>query len=472
MLVGVTSPQPSRPAPAAALFAHRDYRHLFGAQLVALFGNGLTTVALGLLAYQLAGPRAGAVLGTALTIKMVAYVLIAPLAGAWADRVPRRLGLVGLDLVRGSIVLALPFVSQVWQVYVLIAVLQSASAAFTPTFQAVLPDILPDERDYTRALSYSQLASSMETLLSPLLAAVLVGVVSFHWLFTGTAAGFLLSASLVVSSRIPDATRRIADTAVLDRTLAGVRIFTATPRLRGLMGLNFVVAAVGSIVMVNTVNLVQQTLGRSESDVAWLLAANGLGVITVALSVPRLLEHVGERTLMLLGAVVLLAAIVGALVVSTATSDDWRYPILFPIWAAIGTGTGLVLTPTGRVLRRSSSDEDRPALFAAQFSLSHACWLLIYPATGWLATTHGFTTTWTVLAVVATLGATVALACWPRRDNEPLVHIHEPGTDPNHLADARALPDGGLVHAHRIVIDADHRYWPRLDTLTGAATKS
>ena len=62
------------------LFAIRDYRHLFSAQIIALFGTGLTTVALGLLAYELAGPSAGLVLGTALTIKMVMYVVIAPLA--------------------------------------------------------------------------------------------------------------------------------------------------------------------------------------------------------------------------------------------------------------------------------------------------------------------------------------------------------------------------------------------------------
>jgi hypothetical protein len=48
-----------------SLFSYRDYRHLFAAQVVALFGTGLTTVALGLLAYQLAGADAAAVLGTA-----------------------------------------------------------------------------------------------------------------------------------------------------------------------------------------------------------------------------------------------------------------------------------------------------------------------------------------------------------------------------------------------------------------------
>jgi hypothetical protein len=48
-------------------------------------------------------------------------------------------------LVRSATVRLLPFVDQVWQIYVLIFALQSASASFTPAFQATIPDILPDE---------------------------------------------------------------------------------------------------------------------------------------------------------------------------------------------------------------------------------------------------------------------------------------------------------------------------------------
>ncbi|MDP3318587.1 MAG: MFS transporter, partial [Bosea sp. (in: a-proteobacteria)] len=132
-----------------AILGNRTYRHLFLAQVIALIGTGLATVALGLLAYDLAGANAGIVLGTALAIKMIAYVGVAPIASAFAERLPRRAMLVGLDLVRAAVALLLPFVSEIWQVYVLIFVLQSASAAFTPTFQATIPDILPDEKDYT-----------------------------------------------------------------------------------------------------------------------------------------------------------------------------------------------------------------------------------------------------------------------------------------------------------------------------------
>src|SRR3954467_11533642 len=185
------------------VLANRTYRHLFAAQVIALAGTGLLTVALGLLAYQLAGTQAGAVLGTALAIKMVAYVGVAPVAGAFANQLPRRAFLVFMDLVRAVIALLLPFVDRVWQVYVLIFLLQSASAAFTPTFQATIPDVLPEEKDYTRALSLSRLAYDMESLLSPTLAAALLTLVTFNWLFFGTVVGFFCSAALVVSVTIP-----------------------------------------------------------------------------------------------------------------------------------------------------------------------------------------------------------------------------------------------------------------------------
>src|SRR5215212_11945668 len=162
-----------------AVLANRTYRHLFAAQVIALIGTGMMTVALGLLAFKIAGDKAGAVLGTALAIKMIAYVGVAPIVGGFADRLPRRAFLVAMDLARAGIALLLPLVTEVWQVYVLIFLLQSASAAFTPTFQATIPDMLPDEKDYTRALSLSRLAYDLESLLSPMLAAALLTVISF-----------------------------------------------------------------------------------------------------------------------------------------------------------------------------------------------------------------------------------------------------------------------------------------------------
>ncbi|MGW4379247.1 MFS transporter [Kitasatospora sp. NPDC004531] len=397
------------------LFAIRDYRHLFAAQVIALFGTGLTTVALGLLAYDLAGPRAGTVLGTALTIKMVMYVVIAPLAAAYIDRLPRRALLVALDVVRGAVVLLLPLVGEVWHVYVLIGLLQAGSAAFTPTFQAVIPDIVTDDAAYTRALSASQVASTMESLLSPVLAGVALTFMSFDRLFLGTSAGFLLSALLVLSTRVPNA-RPSTHAKAWDKAAAGIRTFLTTPRLRGIMALNLTVAAAGSIVVVNTVNYVRDGLGGSQSDVAWMLAASGTGTLLAALALPRILDRVAARAVMVTGAAVLVAATTAAATLVAAGLAGWAGTAV--IWTATGVGMALIITPTGKVLRASVERRAIPEVFAAQFSLSHLAWLVTYPIAGWLGTSAGFSLTWSVLAALAATGAAGALVLWPRRDGQ------------------------------------------------------
>ncbi|MBC9712361.1 MFS transporter [Streptomyces sp. TRM66268-LWL] len=413
------------------LFALRDYRLLFGAQVIALFGTGLTTVALGLLAYELAGPGAGMVLGTALTIKMVMYVVIAPLTAAYIDRLPRRTFLVLLDVIRGAVVLALPLVSEVWHIYVLIGLLQAASAAFTPTFQAVIPDIVTDESAYTRALSASQVASTMESLLSPVLAAVALAFMSFDLLFLGTSAGFLLSALLVLSARVPNA-RPSAHTRAWDKAAAGIRTFLTTPRLRGIMALNLVVAAAGSIVVVSTVNYVRDELGGSQSGVAWMLAASGTGTLVTALVLPRVLDRIAARAVMLTGAAVLVGGTAAAVALASAGVGSWAGTAV--TWAAIGSGMALIITPTGKVLRASVARNALPEAFAAQFSLSHLAWLITYPVAGGLGTRYGFPLAWSVLAVLAAAGAVGALLLWPRHDGRaPAGHAtavhHTPGTE-------------------------------------------
>ncbi|WP_228923786.1 MFS transporter [Streptomyces sp. DH7] len=395
------------------LFAHRDYRRLFSAQIIALFGTGLATVALGLLAYDLAGPSAGAVLGTALTIKMVMYVVIAPIAAAYVDRLPRRTLLTLLDAVRAVVVLALPFVTEVWHIYLLVGLLQAASAAFTPTFQAVIPDIVTEESAYVRALSASQVASTMESLLSPVLAAVALAFLSFDRLFLSTSAGFLLSALLVLSTRIPEA-RPSTHTRVWDRATAGIRTFLRTPRLRGIMALNLAVAAAGSIVVVNTVNYVRDELGGSQSAVAWMLAASGGGTLLAALALPRVLDRVAARTVMVTGAGVLVGSTAAAVTLVAAGLTTWAGTAI--VWALIGIGMALVITPTGKVLRSSVEPNAIPGAFAAQFSLSHLAWLITYPIAGWLGTNAGIAAAWSALAALAGAGAIGALLLWPRHD--------------------------------------------------------
>jgi len=432
------------------ILADRTYRHLFLAQVVALLGTGLATVALGLLAYDLAGDGAAMVLGTVFTIKMVAYVGIAPIAGAVADKVNRRALLVGLDVVRAGAALCLPFVTEVWQVYVLIFVLQSASAAFTPTFQATIPDVLPEEARYTRALSLSRLAYDLENIASPTLAALLLAVMSHNSLFLGTVMGFAASAVLVVSVMLPSP-KPSEPCGIYDRTTRGIRIYLATPRLRGLLALNVAAASAGAMVLVNSVVLVRSTLGLSESALAWTMFAFGAGSMLAALALPRLLNRVPDRPVMLGGALLMVLTLLALAGEVAALGLDWSY--LLGAWVLVGLGYSAVLTPSGRLLRRSAHAEDRPALFAAQFALSHACWLVTYPLSGWLMTQFGPVAALGLLAALAGAGTLTALRLWPSGAPEILEHTHENlPLDHPHLAGARQ-------HAHPFVVDDEHPRW-------------
>jgi predicted MFS family arabinose efflux permease len=420
---------------------HAPYRHLFMAQVSALLGTGMATVALGLLAHDLAGASAGEILGAALSIKMVAYIGVAPFASALAARLPRKILLVSLDIVRAGVAVSLPFVGEAWQIYALMTVLYVASAAFTPAFQAMIPDLLPDEAEYTKALSLSRLAADLESVASPVLAALLLAVMSYNNLFAGTAVGFVVSALFVVSAVLP-ALSTAQPRPFLQRLTGGIRLFALTPRLRGLLAISLATAAGGAMVFVNTVVLVQSRFALSEQATAWALAAFGGGSMTAAVILPRLLDRLSDRS---------------------AMAGPWiavSYPALLALWVAMGFGYSLTITPAGRALRRSSNAADRPSLFAAQFALSHGCWLIAYPVAGLVSAAVDPGAAFLVLAGLCASGTILSLLIWPAHDPDSLPHSHD-DLDPDdpHLLEGHAL-DGEAGHAHPYVIDERHSRWP------------
>ena len=396
-----------------SVLRNSTYARLFSAQVVALLGTGLLTVALGLLAFTIAGQNVGVVLGTALTIKIVAYVAVSPVMAAMATRWRRKTVLVSADAVRAAVALSLPWVSEAWQIYVLIFVLQAASASFTPVFQAVIPDVLPDEAQYTRALSLSRLAYDTESLLSPVVAAALLTVMSYNNLFLGTALGFLASGVLVIVTGIPDAARPGA-ALFRERLSQGVRVMLRTTELRSLLAMNLVVAASTAMVIVNTVVVVRGVLNRPESDVALLLAAFGAGSMLVALVVPSVLDKIADRPVMLTGSATIPPALAASAAVIALPAGSGQWSLLVTVWAVLGASTSLILTPSARLLRRSSGQESRPAVFAAQFSLSHACFMLTYPIAGVLGAILGLPQTALILSALGVLGTVGAFALWKR----------------------------------------------------------
>jgi hypothetical protein len=129
------------------------------------------------------------------------------------------------------------------------------------------------------------------------------------------------------------------------------------------------------------------------------------------------------------------------------------------VWFLLGLGYSMSQTPSGRLLRRSAHPEDRPALFAAQFALSHACWLITYPLAGWAGAAFGLQATSVVLALVAGAAVTAAAWVWPADDPEVVEHSHE-GLPASHPHWNEGVADVRKRHAHAYVIDDLHAVWP------------
>jgi MFS family permease len=391
------------------------YRRLFVAQVVALLGTGLLTVALGLLAFDLAGKDAGAVMGTALTIKMLAYVGFAPVINALVARLPKKPVLIGADLIRAAMALCLPFITEAWQIYVVIFLLQSASATFTPAFQSLIPAVLKDEKDYTRALSLSRLAYDLESLASPAIAALLLGMLSYNKLFLGTVGGFLFSALMVIITTLPPTgTQAGGPSSLWHRTTLGARIFWRNRRLRSLLALNLVVSAPTALVLVNSVVVVREVLHRPDTDLALALACFGIGSMLVALGASRLLERLGDRAVMLTGATLIPAALAGATALLFLPAGDSTWWWLLGLWFLLGAGNSTILTPSSRLLREASTEETRPYVFTAQFSLSHACYIISYPLAGLAGAAAGLGPASLALTFLAMIGTAGAFLSWPR----------------------------------------------------------
>jgi MFS family permease len=393
------------PLPWTGVADKASYYRLFVAYILALMATGVATVGLALFAFDIEGDDSGAILGTALSLKMLAYIVAAPFVGVLVRHVPRQPLLIGLDLLRAGSLLLLPFVTQTWQVLALVFVFSLASGVFTLVYQTVVPYLLANQKDYTQSLARSRIAAELESSISPLLAAGLLLVVSSTGVFVTAAVAFLLSAWLVARMQMPRIATRRAERLV-SAAMRGPRLFLGIPDLRGLIALDIAVAAASAMVMVNTVVIVQGVLDLDRQASAYAFAIFGLGSILGAIAMTPVLRAVPERAVMLGGAALLSAALLAGTIVSTLHA----YAAL---WFLIGLGCALALTPASYLIRRIAPPQDLQYLFAAQLSLTSACLLVAYSAAGWLGATAGLPATFLILGLVAAAASAMAAVLWP-----------------------------------------------------------
>jgi MFS family permease len=448
------------------------FRNLFIAQVIALVGTGLSTVGLSLLAYDLAGDNAGRVLGIALAYKMIAYVFFAPLAGAIVHRFDRKPFLISLDIIRALLVLLIPFVTQLWHIYALIFLLNLFSAGFKPVFQAVIPDILENEEQYGKALSYSRLAYDLESLLSPTFAAIALFFFTYSGLFVCNSIAFICSVAIIVVTMIPTLKPTQRTGTLIDEISFGIKAYFKTPRLRALLILYFAVACSSAMLIVNTIIYVKEYLGGNDSDLAIFFAFSGFGSMLSALYYPKLSKYIQDKLIVQSGTLLMS---IGLVLMSTMPS----YSYALPCWFLVGIGWSLVQTPSGKIVNMSALPLDRISYFSAQFALSHLCWLITYPITGFLVLYYGFSFSALFLSCVVLTCFIFSILFWPDEQDRNLTHSHElrihthehNHKDQHHLhlhndnqeqeTHDHEHEHEEVSHKHKFVIDLHHQEWPK-----------
>ena len=91
----------------------------------------------------------------------------------------------------------------------------------------------------------------------------------------------------------------------------------------------------------------------------------------------------------------------------------------------LGIGYSVSQTPTGRLIRKSANAQNRTALFAAQFALSHACWLITYPMVGFFSSHMGTVYAFIPMAILSLISLLFAMVVWKKEAELQVVHSHD-----------------------------------------------
>lgn len=428
----MSSPQ-SEAVTVTALWRNRDFRLLFGAQVISLLGSGVTTVGLALFAYQLTGgASATAVIGNALTLRILAFLLFSQPAGVIADRFNRKRILIAADILRFFLLALFPFITTVWQIYALIFAINAVTAFFTPTYEASIPEVVGDEQ-YVKALSLSRVAVDVEAVAAPAVAGVLVALLGVRWVFWFDAFTYLVSALMVAVATVPYVAKALTPLSLrtfLSEITTGTRILLRETSLRQALSLSFAEATAGAAAIVVTVAYVRDVLGRGETTFAVVMAGLGLGSSLAAIILGRATgryergardravlhgrRHEWASRALLVGGVVL-----GLLLLPGALKPP--LVIFALLWFLNGAGQALIAIPSSTLLAEHTAEEERGRAYAAHFALTHACWLVTYPAVGHAASRWGAPTTFTAAGVVCLV--VVAFAYILGRGSEG-AHLH------------------------------------------------
>jgi MFS family permease len=295
------SDAPRRSVAALAPFRHSAYARLWTGGFISNIGTWMESVALGVYVTDVTGQAAWT--GTVAAASFVPIAVLGPLGGALADRLPRKTLMVVMASLQTALAALLTFLFVVGDpspvVVTLIALGNGVCAALLfPSYQAILPDLVPTE-DLPGAIALSSAQYNLGRVIGPALAGVVIYFGGYAWAEAINALSFVAVIVVVLTLTLPPPAAGARDTKLWRSIVEGFHFVTRDRGLRVTalaMCLNTLLAA-PFIALVPA--MAEEVLDDGTVGTAVLVTAQGIGAVAMALCLGPLTARFGPRRVML-----------------------------------------------------------------------------------------------------------------------------------------------------------------------------
>jgi MFS family permease len=282
-------------APAANLWRHPAFLKLWAAQAVSSFGARIAREGLPMTAVLALGAPPAA-MGALVAVGLAAYAVVGMAAGALADRTPRRALMIGADLGRAMVILAVPVAALVHLlsiagVAVALALMSALTVVFDVADHAFLPSILDEAQlvDGNARLAATDAAAEVG---GPAVAGLLFQLLSAPLAVGASALTYLASALFL--ARLPaERGRAAASDARREPPLAGFRIVLAQPVVRPIWLMAVTGDFFGWFFGALYTLYALRVLRLSTTELGLTIAAGGVGALVGAAAAPAFTRRLG-----------------------------------------------------------------------------------------------------------------------------------------------------------------------------------
>lgn len=325
-----------------------DWWLFVSGQALSRLGSSFTAFALPLLVFFETGSALD--LGIASAATIVPYLLFGLVLGAWVDRGDRKRLMVVTDLGRAAVVATIPLaaalgVLSAWWIYAVAFVASTLTIVFEACEFAAMPN-LARGADLAVLNGRVQSSYSIAAVIGPLLAGVLINLVSAPIVILLDGITFALSAWTVaaIQTGFNAAVSEPTASSVLDDVRAGLRYVFGHPVLRTIAIMLAIVNFLSITTNAQLVLFATQQFQASGTEIAWLYAAESLGMGVFALVVAPLRRRLPFATVAL-GSLALYGALIAAFALNSS------YPVALVLWALCG-GAIIVFNVAASSLRQ------------------------------------------------------------------------------------------------------------------------